>query len=155
MFMKVKINRKSKHQDDFSNIDPSQIKLEGLEGPKMSVYEMNQAEMKNAEPLTAEQLKTKYINIIYNYVMEKRPVDKYFMLLCKELSYYTIFVRNDHSSANLYNEFLECLDYYKILSIEYNETNGVPEIWVKTPDGDAHCMYFFGYDNGIVPFGRV
>lgn len=157
--MKAKINRGNRTKaglvDDFSGIDPSKIKLEGLEGPKMTLYEMNQAEMINVKPLSADELKQRYEEIIWDYVYNKCPDSKYFMLLCNHLSYYTIFVSDDKAKA-LNSEFLNCLEWVgDILSIEYNEINGVPEIWIKTPEGNCHCMYFFAYDDGIVPFRRV
>lgn len=156
--MKAKINRgkriKTKPIDDFSGIAPSQIKLEGLEGPKMSLYEMNQAEMTNVKPLSANELEQCYEEVIWDYVYNKCPNSKYFMLLCNHISYYTLFVSDDKARA-LNSEFLNCLEWVgEILSIEYNETNGVPEIWIKTPKGDCHCMYFFAYDDGVIPFRK-
>lgn len=150
--MKAKINRKPK--DDFSSLDASKIKLEGLEGPKMTLYEMNQAEMINIKPLSNSELKQRYKEIIWDYVYNKCPNSKYFMLLCNHISYYTLFVSDDKAKA-LNSEFLNCLEWVgEILSIEYNETNGVPEIWIKTPKGDCHCMYFFAYDDGVIPFRK-
>lgn len=156
--MKAKINKgkriKTKPIDDFSGIDPSQIKLEGLEGPKMSLYEMNQVEMTNVKPLSADELEQRYEKVIWDYVYNKCPNSKYFMLLCNHISYYTLFVSDDKAKA-LNSEFLNCLEWVgEILSIEYNETNGVPEIWIKTPKGDCHCMYFFAYDDGVIPFRK-
>lgn len=157
--MKAKINRgnrvKIKPVDDFSGIDPSQIKLEGLEGPKMSLYEMNQAEMINVKPLSPNELEQCYEEVIWDYVYNKCPSSKYFMLLCNHMSYYTLFVNDDRTEQTLNSEFLNCLEWVgEILSIEYNETNGVPEIWIKTPEGNCHCMYFFAYDDGVIPFRK-
>ena len=157
--MKAKINRGNRAKagvvDDFSGIDPSQIKLEGLEGPKMTLYEVNQAEMINVKPLSAEELKRYYKELICDYVYNKCPNSKYFMLLCNHISYYTIFVHDDSIGQNLSSEFLSCLESIgEILRISYNEINGVPEIWIKTSNGDCHCMYFFAYDNGVISFRK-
>lgn len=156
--MKAKISRgnraKTRPVDDFSGIDPSKIKLEGLEGPKMTLYEMNQAEMANVEPLSIEKIEQCYKKVIWDYVCNKCPDSKYFMLLCNHISYYTLFVSDDKAKT-LNSEILNCLEWVgQILSIEYNETNGVPEIWIKTPEGTCHCMYFFAYDDGVIPFRK-
>ena len=157
--MKAKINRgtraKAELVDDFSGIDSSKIKLEGLEGPKMTLYEMNQAEMINVRPLSASELKQHCEDIILDYVYNKCPDNKYFMLLCNHISYYTLFVNDDRTEQTLNSEFLNCIEWVgDILSVAYNETNGVPEIWIKTPEGNCHCMYFFAYDNGVIPFRK-
>ena len=157
--MKAKISRGKRAKaglvEDYSNIDPSKIKLEGLEGPKMTLYEMNQAEMINVKPLSADELKQRYEEIIWDYVYNKCPDSKYFMLLCNHISYYTLFVNDDRTEQTLNSEFLNCLEWVgDILSIEYNEINAVPEIWIKTPEGNCHCMYFFAYDDGVIPFRK-
>lgn len=157
--MKAKINRGKRANagliEEFSGIDPSKIKLEGLEGPKMTLYEMNQAEMANVKPLSTSELKQRYEEIIWDYVYNKCPSSKYFMLLCNHISYYTLFVNDDRTEQILNSEFLNCVEWVgDILSIEYNETNGVPEIWIKTPEGNCHCMYFFAYDDGVIPFRK-
>lgn len=157
--MKAKINRGKRANagliEEFSGIDPSKIKLEGLEGPRMTLYEMNQAEMINVKPLSADELKQRYEEIIWDYIYNKCPDSKYFMLLCNHISYYTLFVNDDRTERTLNSEFLNCLEWVgDILSIEYNEINGVPEIWIKTPEGNCHCMYFFAYDDGVIPFRK-
>jgi hypothetical protein len=157
--MKAKINRgnrtKAELVDELSGIDPSKIKLEGLEGPKMTLYEINQAEMINVKPLSASELEQRYKEVIWDYVYNKCPSSKYFMLLCNHISYYTLFVNDDRTEQTLNSEFFNCVEWVgDVLSIEYNETNGVPEIWIKTPEGNCHCMYFFTYDSGVIPFRK-
>ena len=41
----------------------------------------------------------------------------------------------------------------KVLSIEINKENNTPEIWIRTPEEENVCMYYFPCDNLIVPFG--
>lgn len=158
--MKAKINRgnhaKIRPVDDFSSIDPSKIKLKGLEGPKMTIYEYNQSLMANENPLPAEILSQKIKEVIYDYTFKNignNCEQTHFMLLCKDINYYTIFNYIEGEEA-LSSAFLDCIkNVGEVLSIELNTENNTPEIWVRTPNGDNLCMYYFNCENLVVPFG--
>lgn len=146
--MKAKIDRNKRADlqpvDDFAGTEL-----------KMSLYEMNQNFMASQKPLSSEELEKGLKEVIWDYVHTKHQASKYFMLLCKDISYFTVFVCDDKTDKTLVNEFLNCLEWVgKILSIEYNKENNVPEIWIKTEEGNCHCMYFFEYDDGIIPFRK-
>jgi hypothetical protein len=75
------------------------------------------------------------------------------MLLCKELSYYTVF----HSEDNclIANDFIaELWDVLRGMIIRdvSVDTNGVIAIWIDWDDGMPHCFYLFPYDKGVVEF---
>ena len=74
---------------------------------------------------------------------------KFFMLLCNELKYYTVFVK-DNGRYEMSNEVIECAaELGKLKSVSIDE-NGAVELWVQ-PDGDEpHVMYFFNYDKGVI-----
>lgn len=152
--MKVTINRKPK--DDFSGLDASKIRLEGLEGPKMTFYEYNQSLMANEKPLPAEILSQKIKEVIYDYTFKNignNCEQTHFMLLCKDINYYTIFNYIEGEEA-LSSAFLDCIkNVGEVLNIELNTENNTPEIWVRTSNGDNLCMYYFNCENLVVPFG--
>lgn len=121
----------------------------------MSLYDVNKNFMAGQSALSQDEL-TAGLKVIENYVFDTYKNSTYFMLLCKELSYYTVFVRDSKSSTNiLTNEVLNCLQWIAkdILSIELNTTNNTPEIWIRTPEEEIVCMYFFNYDDGVIDFG--
>jgi hypothetical protein len=80
------------------------------------------------------------------------------MLLCKDISYYTIF-ENENTKAcdfgTLGHAVLECVqDVGKIISADLTEDQGAIEIWVRTPEEDNLCMYLFNCEGLVVSFGR-
>lgn len=121
----------------------------------MSLYDVNKNFMADQPALSQDEL-TASLKVIEDYVFDTYKNSTYFMLLCKELSYYTVFVRDSESSTNiLADEVLNCLQWIAkdILSIELNTTNNTPEIWIRTPEDEVVCMYLFNYDNGVIDFG--
>lgn len=121
----------------------------------MSLYDVNKNFMADQPALSQDEL-TASLKVIEDYAFDTYKNSTYFMLLCKELSYYTVFVRDSKSSTNiLTNEVLNCLQWIAkdILSIELNTTNNTPEIWIRTPEEEIACMYFFNYDDGVIDFG--
>lgn len=121
----------------------------------MSLYDVNKNFMADQPSLSQDEL-TASLKVIEDYVFDTYKNSTYFMLLCKELSYYTVFVRDSESSTNiLTDEVLNCLQWIAkdILSIELNTTNNTPEIWIRTPEEEVVCMYLFNYDDGVIDFG--
>lgn len=121
----------------------------------MSLYDVNKNFMADQPALSQDEL-TASLKVIEDYVFDTYKNSTYFMLLCKELSYYTVFVRDSESSTNiLTDEVLNCLQWIAkdILSIELNTTNNTPEIWIRTPEEEVVCMYLFNYDDGVIDFG--
>ena len=121
----------------------------------MSLYDVNKNFMADQPSISQDEL-TASLKVIEDYVFDTYKNSTYFMLLCKELSYYTVFVRDSESSTNiLTDEVLNCLQWIAkdILSIELNTTNNTPEIWIRTPEEEVVCMYLFNYDNGVINFG--
>lgn len=121
----------------------------------MSLYDVNKNFMADQPALSQDEL-TASLKVIEDYIFDTYKNSTYFMLLCKELSYYTVFVRDSESSTNiLTDEVLNCLQWIAkdILSIELNTTNNTPEIWIRTPEEEVVCMYLFNYDNGVIDFG--
>lgn len=121
---------------------------------KMTNYELNQQVMTQMKSLTEEQIFDK-LNIIEDFF--KNIKNKYLMLYCKELSYFTVFETNS-TSKTAYNLFSEAVldilrDLQELGDIKdiFNNDNGAIEIWITHFDKTSHCYYLFGYDAGIVP----
>ena len=75
----------------------------------------------------------------------------YFMLLCRDINYYTLFKLDKDNSGlcNVASEVFECTEDIGVLkSVESVE--GAIEIWVHPTDKDPLAMYLFPYDAGVI-----
>ena len=121
------------------------------EPPKveMSLYDMNAQLISQLPTLTEEQIydKIKEINEFSSKINSN-----YYMLLCKEMSYYTVFVKKQYDSEfdTIGDALIACLDWCEIKSIDALDNE--VEIWVMNEE-TAYCMHFFDYQSGIVEFG--
>lgn len=118
---------------------------------KMSNYELNKCVIGQMKELTPEEVDKK-LEIIDSYVQESN--NKYFMLLCNELNYYTVFETNSLSNDDPYlNMSSAVYDIIKNLGQikDINDSgSGAIEIWITNND-ETHCYHLFDYDAGIVP----
>ena len=81
--------------------------------------------------------------------IDENPANVY-MLLCHDLRYYTIFLKNKQYEENMEDVVIECLEYFgSIKSIDYNEESRAMELWF-TYEEEPHVAYLFGYDEGVV-----
>lgn len=127
------------------------LKIDQNSNIEMTSYDMNKQIISQMKPMKRKEIERKY-----GLIEDFRRVTKnqYYLLYGKEISYFTLFVRNDNTKASIALEFMECLynigDIYDIL---LTEAQDAVEIWVK-PKGaeEVTCLYFFPYDTGIVPF---
>lgn len=153
MIMKANYKTPKKEKKEVNITEEAIVDESGNLG--ISLYDINKNFMAGQPALSQDEL-TAGLKVIENYVFDTYKNSTYFMLLCKELSYYTMFVRDSKSSTNiLTNEVLNCLQWIAkdILSIELNTINNTPEIWIRTPEEEIVCMYFFNYDDGVIDFG--
>ena len=85
----------------------------------------------------------------------ERSCNEYYMILCRELNYYTLFklTLNSNSLPYVMNEIIECANYLgDIKSIEWEEDKGAIEIWItqRENEKDTFVMYLFPYDAGVI-----
>ena len=67
-------------------------------------------------------------------------------MICKELSYYTMFIADAESNEDMSDVVIECLNALGILvSVEYSE-NKVIEAWVRDDEGNAVIVFMTPYD---------
>ena len=110
----------------------------------ISIYEMNKmvvAQLPEAEDKQVLETVRRYANDCQG---------KYFMLICKDLNYYTLFVRGE-GEGRLEKEALDCMhDIGTVKSAERIEDTDVVELWVEPKDEEPVAMYFFNYEKGVV-----
>ena len=125
------------------------------------LYTVNKQFYESQSPITDKDILEEKIDIVNNYHDEQK--NKHYMLLCKELSYFTIFKAKHHQDDvdfislgdGIVQLFVE--QDWEIYDIYKNQETGAIEIWVRDPnhetDNEIHCMLLFGYDLGVVTFG--
>lgn len=112
-----------------------------------NVYDMNKQIIAQMSDFTTEKT-LEAVQTIKNYDQQFSEA-KFFMLLCNELKYYTVFVK-DNGQYEMSEEVIACAaELGKLKSVELAE-NGAVEIWVHPEDDDPHVLYFFNYDAGVV-----
>lgn len=115
-----------------------------------TLYDFNKQLMSQAKELRRIDFKDS-LNQIKDFIKEKD--NKYFMLLCKERSDYTVFVlfKNEDSDRQVFKkELSECLiNRGQVLSIEKTKDKQAYEIWIKI-DEEAFVYYLFPYDLGVI-----
>ena len=115
----------------------------------MSLYEINQAAVSQLPKMNDEILAEKK-QMIREYLDEIQ--DEYYMLLCRDLNYYTMFsLQGDGDLPTAESEIIGCIqDMGSIISIERSaETGKVIEVWFKCADG-TFVAYLFPYGKGVV-----
>lgn len=115
------------------------INFEDL-SPKMSLYDINKQLDAQQAPLTTEELAAK-ADMINEWSNEY--LDTYFMLYCKDTSYFTVFHKNSQVTTLLGSLVIECLNNIG-LTTEIDVADNAIEIWC-----DNHVMYLFPYDGGV------
>lgn len=120
---------------------------------EISLYECNRMMMDKNPDLTSEQIAEK--QALLEEWFEANP-DKYFMLLCNELNYFTVFhqvTTTFGSFSKLAREVLDLAEnYIGHIKVVEKDTNGVIAIWgwQQEPDEYPHCFYLFPYGEGVI-----
>ena len=116
---------------------------------QMNLYDLNKQIMAQIEPYDIEKWEQAEKDID---AWEKEINGHYYMMLCKEKSYYTVFVDDGYEFHGLGAAVRECLEFVgNVVSIDINPE--VIEIWVKELD-DTYCIHLFCYDEGVVSFTK-
>ena len=76
------------------------------------------------------------------------------MLLCKELSYNTLFhsVDNCLIEEDFIRELWDVCSYLGPIHDISVDDNDAIAIWAEWEDTGVHCFYLFPYDKGVVEF---
>lgn len=113
-------------------------------------YDLNKQIIGQLPPLKEDSLQKKIAEL--NQWLADQPT-KYFMLLCKELSYYTIIhinplTKEEESFGEVIIDCLRNIGNGDIFAIDVNEDNAI-EAWIKCEE-EVYCAVLFRYDNGVV-----
>ena len=122
--------------------------IKGESNLGITMYDINKQIINQMPVLTDEQIAEAKLSLIHCI---KETENEYYMLLCKEISYYTLFHIVDYlTEPNIYDEIIDCVQNLgDIKSIELID-NSVIEIWFQPKDDEAKVMYFFAYDAGVI-----
>lgn len=127
----------------------------------VSLYELNQGIINNM-PALDEDGKLKARQKFFEWFWgndDANNIDHYYMLLCKELNYYTIFHNSQHCANatddlidedDLWRELMDVLSYVGDIKVMEADTNGAWSIWADWHGEGCHCFYFFPYGGGVV-----
>lgn len=113
----------------------------------MKLYDMNKQIISQMPNMSKEDI----ISIINEY--HKTMKNSFYMLMFKELSYFTMFYKNqvDESYATLAEEVINCgNDWGTIKSAHIIEDGSAVEIWIQLPNNEMTVGYFFSYNEGVI-----
>lgn len=115
----------------------------------MNLYDLNKAAVTQL-PNYSEADKQAAKELINAYD-DFSTITHYYMLLCRELNYYTVFQRQFTGLENFGDVVIECLENLgNIKSIEVTEDKTAIEAWIVNGDNEAHVVYLFNYDQGVI-----
>jgi hypothetical protein len=123
------------------------IKADANSEISMTSYEINQQLISQLPALSQDKI-DEGKELIYNSAQDN--YNQYYMLLCRDLNYYTVLKRDPENAApndTLEQVVIECAQYLGDIKAIDNAGNAV-EIWITNNIG-TYVMYFFGYDGGI------
>lgn len=117
----------------------------------MNLYEFNKKIYQNAPNLDLKNEDFNKVKFLLDDFYNSSK-SKYYMLLCKDLSYYTVFIEDDKINRDFSLEVIETLlSLGKIKDLAKTKEN-VLEIWFEN-NSEIFCAYMFDYKNGVVLFG--
>ena len=132
--------------------EEKQEKVSGNFG--MNLYDLNKSLISQMPALTLEQI-IRQKEVVVDPFLAAVDSD-YYMLLCNELKYYTIFnVMQGLSDSLITEELFACLNEFcdEVKSIEKTDDGCAIEIWF-TKDEETYVMYFFDYAGGVIHCGK-
>ena len=134
---------------------PKEAKLEG-NGLQISLYELNKSIVSQLAPKLTVEEQEGSCALINDYRSLNGNI--HYMLLCKDISYYTIFEPVDSEKSDyayLGNAVLDCVsDIGQFICADLTEDKGAIELWVRTTEEENLCMYLFGCEQLIVTYAR-
>lgn len=117
---------------------------------EVSLYELNQ-QLIVQMPEYDEKKWTSAKLLIADWYSKNK--DTFYMLLCNECNYYTLFdmTRESAIGADLAYEVQDTVRYIGTVHDISIDTNGMIAVWAKWRDTDnIHCFYLFPYGQGVV-----
>lgn len=115
----------------------------------MNLYELNQSGYQSLPKMTDAEIEKKREDI-WRFLLANKG--SYYMLVCNELKYYTLFSNYRPGMVVIKNPMIDTIleiveDLGVLKAIEVNES--MIEFWVSKDD-ECHMYAFFNYDRGVV-----
>lgn len=114
----------------------------------MNLYELNQPSYNSLPKMTKAEIERMRMKI---HDCQDMDIPKYYMLVCNELRYYTLFHNKSNElfwSDKLLDEVLDVVqELGELKAIEVD--GGMIEFWVSK-NGECHMYAFFDYDRGVI-----
>lgn len=129
-----------------------EVQVKGTSNIEMNTYDMNKQIISQLPILSDLTEAEKTIS-----TFARNSFNNDFMLLCKELSYYTIFQKTEDAFTHFStfgDAVLTCAqDIGNIISVDYMENTNTIEIWVRTKNNEDNvCMVLFDCKDFIVTY---
>ena len=96
------------------------------------------------------------INDYYDSCLNPELRDSYYMLLCNERHYYTVFHYNNtqkNEFVTLGGAVMTLIDEMGAQVLAGDKFEGRYEIWLRTKDKENHVFLLFPYGYGVVNYG--
>lgn len=139
-------------QDEYQEYlkNKNQKKDESKPVAQISLYQLNQNIMSSQPALSGDGVRKGQLEF-FDWISKQPDNPKFYMLLCHELNYYTVFHINDTATKeDFWNELYDIakeLGTLKAMEID----SGCFSIWADWPqDNISHLFYLFPYDRGVV-----
>ena len=115
----------------------------------LTLYDLNKMIIAQTPELTEAEIQKKKIGI-NEYI--KTTQNQVYMLLFKDISYYTVFIGNFANRQPMEQEVIECLQYLgTIKAIDIDTETGMIECWIHQQGAEQPIAgYFFAYDGGTI-----
>lgn len=118
---------------------------------EVSLYDINKSMVAQITPLSVDDIQKKKIEL-RNFI--NRTKNKFYMLLCRDINYYTLFEKQSLVTIKdiIEDVIIECANNFgTIHSIELTDDGGGYEIWIKDKETGEGCLFmFFPYDLGVI-----
>ena len=128
---------------------PEEEKVVANGNLQMNIYDLNKQIISQMATLSDEDLEDSR-QLIRDYFQEHE--NEFYMLLCKDISYYTLFHIVDYitepAAADEVIECIKCIGAVK--SIDLTEGESAIEVWAQEEGRDPMVMYLFPYDTGVI-----
>lgn len=135
------------HDGKWHKVDASES------GITMNLYELNKSLYSQMDALDDDSLECLKKDI------DKGFKKKFYLLYGKEISYFSLFVREqfiiqdpENPQPSLGEAVIECLkSFEKVYSYEFKDNEQTVEIWVHNEEtGLATVLYLFDYTDGVI-----
>lgn len=116
---------------------------------KMSLFDINKQIISQQPTYNEEQVKEAKLKI-FQFKLDNVE-SHYFMLLSRDINYYTVLAIDKAAKENLEDVIIELLhDWGDIKDIDFSEAKDSIDCWVKSFNDDMAFFKLFPYDIGVI-----